>query len=279
MRSIINHLIQLQELTLVRDEKRSLLGPKADLSELNEAIGQMADSLDPAAKAIYARLSKKDRIVVAPMHAGKCSMCGMGLAISQVQAVKQCKVLVTCPSCARILYDSDGPTWSGSRPRKPAAGTKAGIARFSSPELMIPDLKAKTEEEAIVELAESLRSAGFVETTEKLVTGAMAREKTFGTGVGHALAFPHVRGVEGGGLALAFGVSRAGIPWSGADGGVAKFVFFSAIPTATSVFYLKLLAGLAESYTKEANRKAALEADAPETLWKALAKATRWTVK
>ena len=236
MRSIVNHLIQLQELTLVRDEQRSLRGPKADLGELNEAIGQMADSLDPATKAVYSRLSKKDRIFVAPMHAGKCSMCGMGLAISQVQAVKQCKVLVSCPSCARVLYDSSGPTWSGSRPRKPASGTKAGIARFSSPDLMVPELKAATAEEAVAELAETLRAAGFVETTEKLVAGAMARERMLGTGVGHSLAFPHVRGVEGGGLALAFGVSRAGIPWDGAEGGSAKFVFFSAIPTATSVF-------------------------------------------
>lgn len=279
MRSTINHLIQLQELTLVRDEQRSLRGPKADLDDLNEAISQMADSLDPAVKAIHSRLSKKDRIFVTPMHAGKCSMCGMGLAISQVQAVKQCKVIVACPSCARILYDSDGPTWAGTRPRSSASGTKAGIARFSAPALMIPELKAETAAGAVEELAGALKSAGFVETTEKLVEGAMTREKMLGTGVGHALAFPHVRGVEGGGLALAFGISRKGIPWSGADGGIAKFIFFSAIPTATSVFYLKLLAGLAESYTKEANRKAALEADSPETLWKALAKATRWTVK
>lgn len=279
MRSIVNHLIQLQELTLVRDEQRSLLGPKADLDELNEAIGQMADTLDPATKAIYARLSKKDRIVVAPMHAGKCSMCGMSLAISQVQAVKQCKVLVTCPSCARVLYDSAGPTWSGNRPHKPVPGTKAGIARFSAPALMVPRLAAKTMEEAITELAGTLLAAGFVESTDKLVAGAMARESVLGTGVGHALAFPHVRGVEGGGLALAFGVSPGGIPWNGADGGVAKLVFFAAIPTATSVFYLKLLAGLAEAYTKDANRKAAFEADSPETLWKALVKATRWTVK
>lgn len=279
MRSTINHLIQLQELSLVRDEQRSVLGTKANLDDLNDAIGQMVDSLDPAAKAIYSRLSKKDRIVVAPMHAGKCSMCGMSLAISQVQAVKQCKVIVTCPSCARILYDSSGPTWAGTRPRKPTAGTKAGIARFSAPDLMVPALKATTVEEAIAELAETMKNAGFVETTEKLVSGAMARENMLGTGIGHALAFPHVRGVEGGGLALAFGVSRKGISWSGPDGGVAKFVFFSAIPTATSVFYLKLLAGLAESYTKESNRKAALEAKSPEELWKALAKATRWTVK
>ena len=38
MRSIINHLIQLQELTLIRDEQRSIKGASADLSELNKNI-------------------------------------------------------------------------------------------------------------------------------------------------------------------------------------------------------------------------------------------------
>ena len=84
MRSTINQLIQLQELTLIRDEQRSIRGPGADLTDLNVAIDAMAESLVPVAKTIYARLSKKDNIVMAQMLDGKCSMCGMRLAISQV---------------------------------------------------------------------------------------------------------------------------------------------------------------------------------------------------
>lgn len=279
MRSTINHLIQLQELTLIRDEQRSIRGAGADLGELNRSIEAMAGSLDPAVKVVRDRLYKKDHIVMAPMNDGSCSMCGMKLAIAVVQSVKLCRTIVTCPSCARILYDSDGAKWVGERPKRSSGEHKSGIARFSAPELMVPELSASTPEGAIAELAGLLQAGHFVDDAAKLVEAAMAREATLPTGVGRGLAFPHVRGVEGGGLSLAFGVSRKGIKWSGSDDEPVRFVFFSTIPTAVSMFYLRLLAGLAESYAKEPNRKAALEAKDATALWKALAKATRFTVR
>ena len=279
MRSTINHLIQLQELTLIRDEQRSIRGAGADLGELNRSIDAMAGSLDPAVKVVRDRLYKKDHIVMAPMNDGSCSMCGMKLAIAVVQSVKLCRTIVTCPSCARILYDSDGAKWVAERPKRSSGEHKSGIARFSAPELMVPELSATTPEGAIAELAGTLQAGHFVDDAAKLVESAMAREATLPTGVGRGLAFPHVRGVEGGGLSLAFGVSRKGIKWSGSDDEHAHFVFFSTIPTAVSMFYLRLLAGLAESYAKEPNRKAALEAKDATALWKALAKATRFTVR
>ena len=264
---------------LTRDEQLSIRGRSADVEELNKSIEALTASLDPVPRMIHARLSKKDHIVMAPMHGGLCSVCGMRLAISQVQAVKLCRELVTCPSCARILYDPEGARWVGQRPKRSAGEPKAGIARFSAPELMVPSLKAKTAEAAIAELAQTLQKAGFVDDAGKLAEAAVAREATCGTGVGAGLAFPHVRGIEGGGLSLAFGVSRKGIPWGGAVDGIAHYVFFSTIPTAVSTFYLKLLSGVSDSFSRETNRKAALEAKTPEALWKVLTKATRFSVK
>ena len=46
-----------------------------------------------------------------------------------------------------------------------------------------------------------------------------------------------------------------------------------------STFYLRLLAGLADAFSREANRKDILAAKTPEELWKALVKTTRRTVK
>lgn len=280
MRSTVNHLVQLQELTLIRDEQRSIRGAGADLGEINRSIDAMAGSLEPAVKVVRDRLYKKDHIVMAPMNDGSCSMCGMKLAISVVQAVKLCRTIVTCPSCARILYDPTGSAkWVAERPKRSTGEHKSGVARFSAPELMLPDLKADTPEAAIAELAGLLEAGHFVDDAAKLVEAAVARENTVPTGVGRGLAFPHVRGVEGGGLSLAFGVSRKGIAWGGADDAPVHFVFFSTIPTAVSAFYLRLLAGLSESYAKEPCRKLALEAADAPALWKALVKATRSTVK
>ena len=51
------------------------------------------------------------------------------------------------------------------------------------------------------------------------------------------------------------------------------------IPTAVSAFYLRLVAGLSETFLKEQNRAAILAATSQEALWKALVKVTRFSVK
>ena len=279
MRSVINHLIQLQELTLIRDEQRSLPGGMSKLGRLNDDIDTMTDALATDVKALYSRLYKRDHIVIAPLNESSCSMCGMRLAISMVQSVRLCRELQVCPSCTRILYDSSGPKWVGERTKRATAERKVGIARFSSPSLMLPDLQAATKEEAILALARTMEAERFVDNAAKLADAALARESVVSTSVGHGLAFPHVRGIEGGGLAMALGTSKKGILFDGKDSEPCHFIFFSTIPTAVSAFYLKLMAGVTEAFRKEANRAATLEATTPEALWKALTKATRYTVK
>jgi len=206
-------------------------------------------------------------------------MCGMRLAISSVQSVRFCRELQMCPSCTRILYDSTGPKWIGETPKRAGVERKVGIARFSAPDLMAPNLVSTTKEDAIGELAKIMEASRFVDNAAKLVDAALARESVVSTAVGHGIAFPHVRGVEGGGLAMAFGISREGISFDSHDSTPTHFIFFSTIPTAVSAFYLKLMAGISEAFRKDANRTAALEAGTPETLWRALTKATRYTVK
>ena len=93
----------------------------------------------------------------------------------------------------------------------------------------------------------------------------------------HGLAFPHVRGVEGGGLTLAMGTSEQGIPFD--PDHTSTIICFFVIPTAVSAFYLRLMAGLTETFLKAQNRTALMAATAPEQLWKALTKATRYTIK
>lgn len=279
MRSIVNHLNQIQELILVRDEQRALKGSAADFSVLNNSIETMVDSLDGEAKSIFQRLFRKDHIVMAPMNNGSCAVCGMHLAIAQIQAVKLCQQLITCPSCARIIYDPSGAKWVGQPTSRSSSEPKVGVARFSSPDLMIPELAGTTPAEIIEEFAQTLQKAQFVDDAAKLAETAIARETMLGTGIGHELAFPHARGIEGGGLALVFGVSRKGVKFQGFADTPAKLIFFCTIPTAVSAFYLRLLASLTDAFVKEPNRKAALKAESPVELWKVLTKATRKTLK
>ena len=277
MQSLINHLNQLQELVLVRDEHRST-GDGSHLDRLNDAIDELVDQLPVDVRSLFQRLCKKDHIVMAPMHEGCCAICGMRLPISQVQSVRVCKVLQNCPSCARILYaGTDSIRWIGERPSR-TEPRKVGIARFSAEGLMLPNMQAKTREEMLTALAQAMETQGFIQGAEQMVQAALDREVLLSTAMDNGLAFPHVRGIEGGGLTLALGVSRAGVKYDG-DGTLVHLVFFMIIPTAVSAFYIRLLSGLTETLLKQPNRDSFLAAETPEELWKALLKATRYTIK
>jgi len=277
MKSQINLLNQLQELVLTRDEHHQT-GDGSHMDALDASIDALIDKLEPQPRALYQRLYKKDHVVMTPMVNGCCAVCGMHLPISQVQQVRLAKTIQTCSSCGRMLYDEeeDAPR---SVAEKPARGEprKTGISRFSAEELMVCGLKAAKPEDAVRELADAMVANKFVSNPGALVAAAMERESVLSTAIGEGLAFPHVRGVEGGGLTLALGVSKDGIAWGG-DGKV-HLVFFSVIPVAVSAFYLRLMACLTDAFGKKENRDMLLSAETGADLWKALMKATRYAIR
>ena len=279
MKNQINLLNQLQELVLTRDEHHQT-GDGSHTDALDQAIDALSSKLDPQPKAIYQRLYKKSHIVMAPMSDGCCAVCGMRLPISQVQQVRLAKTLQTCSSCGRMLYneEEDAPRYVGEKPGR-GEPRKTGISRFSAEELMVCDLKSDSTAGVIRELAEAMSANRFVSNPDALVTAAMERESILSTAMGNGLAFPHVRGVEGGGLTLALGISKKGFKYDSA-GEKVNIVFFSVIPVAVSPFYLRLMAGLAEAFSKKENRDAIVAAaTTPASLWKAFMKATRHTIR
>ena len=277
MKSQLNLLNQLQELVLTRDEHHQT-GDGSHMDVLDASIDALIDKLEPQPKALYQRLYKKDHVVMAPMVNGCCAVCGMKLPISQVQQVRIAKTLQTCSSCGRMIYegDEDAPRSVAEKPTR-GEPRKTGISRFSAETLMV-ELKAEKPEDAVRELADAMAENKFVSNPAALVVAAMERESVLSTAIGEGLAFPHVRGVEGGGLTLALGVSKKGIAWD-ASGEIVHLVFFSVIPVAVSAVYLRLMAGLTEAFSKQDNREILLSAALPADLWKAFMKATRYTIR
>jgi len=263
---------------MIRDEQRVVAGTR-NLDQLDASIRGMTSKLPKDMKSLFEKLQKKGRIVVAPVSRDTCAACGMKLAISQVQAVKLAREIHSCPNCARVLY------FPASAPRRVAARTrrtearKPGISRFSSENLMVPNLESTDKEGIIAELARKMESENFIDDGEKLLDEVLRREAIMSTGVEHGMAFPHARGIEGGGLALALGISRQGVEFDGHVDGLTRIIFLIAIPTAAAAFYLKLLAGLAETFTAAEARKTLLAEKDATGLWKALVKLTRKTVK
>lgn len=275
MKSQINTLRQLQELVLTRDEHNQT-GDGSHLDQLNDSIDALQAQLLPQVAAMYQRLYKKSHIVISAMTNNGCAVCGMQVPIAQGQQVRLAQHLVTCSSCGRILFAIDDDAAKNVSEAPDRDNPKTGISRFSAEELMLVNLDLDTREEAIFRLAQAMEKAKFIANAENLVTAAMDRESVLSTAMENGLAFPHVRGVEGGALTLAMGVSPRGIDWAGEK---VNIVVLSAIPVAVSAFYLRLMAGLTQAFEKPANRAAVLEAKDAASLWKALQKATRATVK
>ena len=275
MKDQINTLRQLQDLVLTRDEHHQT-GDGSHIDTLNDGIAALQDKLKPQVKGVYDRLYKKSHIVMAAMSNGCCAACGMHVPIAQSQQVKLAQHLVTCSSCGRILFEVEEDAARNVAEKGDRDEVKTGISRFSAESLMVTDLGPCTRDEAIAKLAGAMESNRFIANADSLVASAMAREAMLSTAIGEGLAFPHVRGVEGGALTLAMGVSKEGIDW---DGSKVHLVFFSAIPVAVSAFYLRMMSGLAQAFNKAANREAAFAAKTPAELWKSLVKATRATIK
>ncbi|MFH1969576.1 MAG: PTS sugar transporter subunit IIA [Verrucomicrobiota bacterium] len=276
---LLNSLVQLQELILVRSEQDAAMSDK-HLSQLDESIQSLLYEMPADVRLLFQKIQKKDLLAIVPISNNVCSGCGLTLPVSLVYAVRAAEKLHQCTNCARILY------YPEVRPRrlsKKMGGRfeprRPGIARFSSPTLMIPNLKATERDKAIAEMARKMAEEGFVDDSEKLIKEAIKREAIINTAVDHGLAFPHVRGVEGGGLTLALGISHKGIRANPAERTLTHIVFFIVIPTAASVFYLRLLSGIVQTFSKKNERAKLLEARTPEELWSALVKTTRNTIK
>ncbi len=278
MHPLMNHLVQLQELVLIRGEQK-VAGGAGHLEKLDESIAAMTRQLPKDIRTNFEKLRHRDQNVVVPVADQGCTVCGMKLPRSLQQAIRLGRDLHPCPNCARILYLAEGaPRNTRQRPGR-FDTPKPGVARFSAESLMLAQLNADDREGAIRELAMRMADEGFVDRGDLLVEEALRREAILCTAVDHGLAFPHVRGVEGGGLTLAVGLSQKGIDFEGSKTNLTKIVFFLVIPIAASAFYLKLLSGLTETFMVAENRKQLLASKDAATLWKTLIKVTRKIIK
>jgi mannitol/fructose-specific phosphotransferase system IIA component (Ntr-type) len=277
MKNVLNQLIQLQELDFALAEEQASAS-KMPLTQLEESVTKILKMLPEDVADRYQRLHKRFPLAVVPIMHGTCPPCGISLPLALVNAVRAAEEILACPNCGRFLYY---PETVARQPRKKhdsSRPTAAGIARFSAADLMVPRLEGATREEVIAELAGLMAGKGFIEDAAAVTQLALQRETIVSTAVEHGLAFPHVRTVEGGGLTLALGLKNQGIHFGAPDGKLTKIVFLIVIPTPASAFYLRLLAGLVRTFESADARKALLDCEKPEQMWKTLTKLTRDTI-
>lgn len=275
MNEQLETLKKIQDLSLTRAECVAR-GDTANADALSSEMAELAGSLDQRVHALYGRISAARPLFMSAMHNGKCSGCGMQVPVATAKMVRMAAHLVTCTTCGRILYDNAGAVASSRKVEDvddDNISKVRGVARFSSEQLMVADLKASTMQAAIGELSRTMADGGFVSDGEALARLALEREAVLTTRIEAGVAVPHVRGVEGGALAFALGISRDGIVWDD-SGEKVNFIVLSAIPSAGSAFFLKLMSDLMAAFRRKASRQALLEAKDSASLWAALDKAT-----
>ena len=274
--SLINQLIQLQDLVAAKIQKKVSM-PNAHLDELEKSIQSLSADLSPPVKTHINRLLQKNPEAVVPVVNGNCSGCGMALTKSLIQAVIKAEQLNRCNNCTRFLYEPSTVIIRDRVTRIMNEVPKSGIDRYSSPELMMVPLKGNTPEEVLGELCNRMGENAFVKDPNQLLDLALQREAIVSTAVDNGLAFPHVRGVEGGGLSMTVGISKKGFKFGGPGRSLTRIFFFVVIPTATSAFYLKLISGISRTFRDKEARDALLESKSENDLWKVLMKLTRKT--
>lgn len=274
---VVKHLIQLQDLIAARAQQQAAQS-KQKLVQLDKNIKALSDELPADLKSHFGRLIQKNIEALAPITGHNCSGCGYALTKTMVNNINGgAAELSRCPNCTRFLYAPDVPLTRTSPRRHWGDPVKRGIERFTAPELMLHKLKGTTGDEVLMEICENMREEGYIEDCTDLHEAALRREAIVSTAVGGMMAFPHIRGVEGGGLTLSVGISKKGIDFGGTT--KTRIFFYMIIPTAASAFYLKLLAGLTQSFGSAAAREPLLKAKSQEDLWDALVKGTRRIIK
>jgi len=279
-RKTINQLIQLQELIVARMQTKAAMPNAKHLETLDGTIAQLGADLQPPVKTHLNRLLQKHPEAVVPIIDDHCTGCGMGLSISLVNEIHHADELYRCNNCTRYLYIPSEVVAREHASRVYGEKQKIGIARFSAPQLMVTPLSGDTPEEVLGQLCARLQDEGFVESSEQLLNLALQREAIVSTAVDNGMAFPHVRGVEGGGLTLAMGIHKKGLHFGGPGRTLTRIFFFVVIPTAASAFYLKLISGLSQTFRgKEARTALLAAAGDEELLWETLVRQTRKTIK
>jgi len=277
MDRILNQLIQLQELNFVLSEQRTLV-PKFRLTDLENSVKELITSLPQEIATLYQGLQERHQAAVLPEANGTCSGCGISLPTSLAAEIRTGKGIQQCPNCRRILYHLEGAPRQLRKRLEQTGRPRAGVARFSSKELMFPRIEAEGRDDAISELIQVMAAKGFVENPESLLAAALRRESIISTSLEHGLAFPHVRGVEGGGLTFSLGLKKQGLKFGNPKGRLTRIIFFIVIPSAASVFYLQLLSGLIEAFREDSARKKLLACKTSDEMWITLNTLTQKTI-
>jgi mannitol/fructose-specific phosphotransferase system IIA component (Ntr-type) len=138
-------------------------------------------------------------------------------------------------------------------------------------------MAAKTRWEAIEELLKPMIADGSVNPSksQEALDALLAREKSISTGIGFGVGIPHAPTTAVAQLALAVGLSSAGIQFDALDGKPVHVVVLILVPAPQHQEHLKTLATISRLLHQKGFRKALEKAKTAEDIFKVFSSADK----
>lgn len=103
------------------------------------------------------------------------------------------------------------------------------LSSVLDPKVIKIGVDAKDKHDAIVQLANLLRKAGYVDNVPAFVKDIYVREKEGITGIGQGIAIPHGKSKDVTKIGVAIGILKKGIKWESLDDEPIKIVILFAV--------------------------------------------------
>ena len=126
--------------------------------------------------------------------------------------------------------------------------------RFLDERALVPQLPDEGRPEALRLLAAKVAALAPSAAAHPIERLALAREREFGTGIGHGVAIPHVRLDHLRNPVLAYGHSPEGLDWDAPDAEPVHHVFFLASAAGAEDLHVQILAQIANAMARAENR-------------------------
>ena len=146
------------------------------------------------------------------------------------------------------------------------------MANFIVRDAIIADLKATTRDDAVLEVVQSLITAGQLPAAdaEDIVKAILKREKLGTTGIGHGIAIPHSRHPAVGQLLGTLAISKNGLPFQSIDGDPVHVMVLLVSPPDRPGDHLRALENVVKTMQDESFVKSLKSAPTRDDLWRLL---------
>lgn len=132
---------------------------------------------------------------------------------------------------------------------------------YISPERVLPNMAARSKEEALAELSRLLVGAGGRDSVDQVLKVLKEREALASTGIGDQIAIPHGKiSLAGGSLALGLARCLEGLDFDAVDGKPVRLFFVLVAPEDSTGIHLKALARISRLCREPGFKERMLEA-------------------